>query len=210
MSASRGSVRFGHLRFTARECLSRWGFLSLHNPLTLRFVALTVRTPRISSMQLQAAANKLKRELETYGCPPVFPADEPEAPAEGAGAASAGAGAAADAKQPGGAHRAKKGKVAAKKGGSTQWAILKEMGLPEDEIPKFVEPLHWLGYFPPLAMEHLKLMGVKVDWRRTFITTSVNPYYDSFIQWQFNKLRCQVDPLPHSLASENKKAPRCS
>jgi leucyl-tRNA synthetase len=28
-----------------------------------------------------------------------------------------------------------------------------------------------------------------VDWRRSFITTSVNPYYDAFIQWQFLKLK---------------------
>jgi leucyl-tRNA synthetase len=27
-----------------------------------------------------------------------------------------------------------------------------------------------------------------VDWRRSFITTDVNPYYDSFIRWQFNHL----------------------
>ena len=29
----------------------------------------------------------------------------------------------------------------------------------------------------------------QVDWRRSFITTNVNPYYDSFISWQFEKLR---------------------
>lgn len=27
------------------------------------------------------------------------------------------------------------------------------------------------------------------DWRRSFITTSRNPYYDSFIKWQFNHLK---------------------
>jgi leucyl-tRNA synthetase len=26
------------------------------------------------------------------------------------------------------------------------------------------------------------------DWRRSFITTSINPYYDSFIRWQFRLL----------------------
>jgi leucyl-tRNA synthetase len=34
-------------------------------------------------------------------------------------------------------------------------------------------------------------MGVKVDWRRTFITTDANPYYDSFVRWQFFKLKEQ-------------------
>ena len=27
------------------------------------------------------------------------------------------------------------------------------------------------------------------DWRRSFITTARNPYYDSFIKWQFNHLK---------------------
>ena len=35
-------------------------------------------------------------------------------------------------------------------------------------------------------------MGCGVDWRRSFITTDVNPYYDSFIRWQFEVLRRQV------------------
>lgn len=32
-------------------------------------------------------------------------------------------------------------------------------------------------------------MSVKVDWRRSFITTDANPYYDSFVRWQFTKLK---------------------
>jgi leucyl-tRNA synthetase len=35
----------------------------------------------------------------------------------------------------------------------------------------------------------MKKMGVGVDWRRSFITTDFNPYYDSFIKWQFNHLK---------------------
>ena len=31
-------------------------------------------------------------------------------------------------------------------------------------------------------------MGCGVDWRRSFITTDANPYYDSFVQWQFRTL----------------------
>ena len=38
-------------------------------------------------------------------------------------------------------------------------------------------------------------MGCGVDWRRSFITTDVNPYYDSFIQWQFGVLRRQVQAI---------------
>jgi valyl-tRNA synthetase len=42
-----------------------------------------------------------------------------------------------------------------------------------------------------IAQQDLKAMGVKVDWRRSFITTDVNPYYDSFVRWQFLKLKEQ-------------------
>ena len=28
-----------------------------------------------------------------------------------------------------------------------------------------------------------------MDWRRSFVTTDVNPYFDSFVRWQFNTLR---------------------
>jgi leucyl-tRNA synthetase len=51
------------------------------------------------------------------------------------------------------------------------------------------DPMHWLSYFPPYGKEDLKNFGASVDWRRSFITTSVNPFYDSFIRWQFNKLK---------------------
>ncbi len=35
----------------------------------------------------------------------------------------------------------------------------------------------------------MQRLGVKVDWRRSFITTDVNPYYDSFVRWQFRNLK---------------------
>ena len=44
---------------------------------------------------------------------------------------------------------------------------------------------HWLNYFPPLAQRDITSMGCGVDWRRAFITTDVNTYYDSFVAWQF-------------------------
>ncbi len=33
------------------------------------------------------------------------------------------------------------------------------------------------------------IFNLKVDWRRSFITTDVNPFYDSFVRWQFIRLR---------------------
>jgi leucyl-tRNA synthetase len=63
------------------------------------------------------------------------------------------------------------------------------MGVPTQEIHKFADSKHWLYYFPPIANTDLKRFGAHIDWRRSFITTDVNPYYDSFIRWQFNQLR---------------------
>ena len=40
------------------------------------------------------------------------------------------------------------------------------MDIDREEVPKFVDPVHWLQYFPPLAKQDLIEMGVKVDWRR--------------------------------------------
>lgn len=60
---------------------------------------------------------------------------------------------------------------------------------PEDEIPSFTDPLKWLEYFPPRGRDDMLKFGTAVDWRRSFVTTSVNPYYDSFIRWQFNTLK---------------------
>ena len=33
-----------------------------------------------------------------------------------------------------------------------------------------------------------KAFGSRIDWRRSFLTTDLNPYYDSFVRWQVNKL----------------------
>lgn len=146
-------------------------------------------------MPICAAADRLKREVAKYGNPPVFPVAEPEklieavqiAPPAAASSSSTPAeskDAAADKKKGG------KGKVASKASKETfQWNILREMGVPEAEIAKFQDAKHWLTYFPPIATTDLKKFGLSADFRRSFITTDINPYYDSFIRWHFNTLR---------------------
>jgi leucyl-tRNA synthetase len=69
-----------------------------------------------------------------------------------------------------------------------QYKTLKEMNVPEEEIPKFADANYWLKYFPPIAKQDLIDFGAGIDWRRSFITTPVNPYYDAFVQWQFSHL----------------------
>ncbi len=49
--------------------------------------------------------------------------------------------------------------------------------------------MHWVRYFPPLGQQQLSKYGVHVDSARSFITTDLNPYYNSFIEWQFNILK---------------------
>ncbi|XP_026432480.1 leucine--tRNA ligase, cytoplasmic-like [Papaver somniferum] len=66
---------------------------------------------------------------------------------------------------------------------------MKEYELSDAEISKFQDPSHWLMHFPPLAKEDLKAFGLGCDWRRSFITTDMNPYYDSFVRWQIRKLK---------------------
>ncbi|CAI2360957.1 unnamed protein product [Moneuplotes crassus] len=73
--------------------------------------------------------------------------------------------------------------------GKSQKEILKSMGIKEDQIVKFEDPEHWLDYFVPKGKEDMQILGLNIDWRRAFITTSKNPYYDSFIRWQYNLLK---------------------
>ena len=73
--------------------------------------------------------------------------------------------------------------------GVSQADILRHMEVPDEEIAEFVNPLKWLEYFPPYGKKDLSAYGSCIDWRRSFITTEVNQYYDKFVRWQFNILK---------------------
>ncbi|KAF6148079.1 hypothetical protein GIB67_024254 [Kingdonia uniflora] len=86
--------------------------------------------------------------------------------------------------------KSKKSKVVAKSSGNKfQWEIMKSFGLSNIEISKFQDPYHWLMNFPPLAVKDFKAFGFGCDRRRTFITTDINPFYNSFVRWQMRKLK---------------------
>lgn len=70
-----------------------------------------------------------------------------------------------------------------------QLEILRDIGLSERDIKKFEDPKYWVEYFMPEFKKDFQAMGLSIDWRRNFVTTSLNPYYDKFIQWQFNRLK---------------------
>lgn len=139
-----------------------------------------------TGMPIKASADKLAREIQQFGDPPVFPRDIEE---QQNLKAEAEEGNESNPMLPD-KFKGKKSKAASKTGGQMyQWEIMRSFGLSDSEISKFQDPYNWLTFFPPLAMEDLKAFGLGCDWRRSFITTDMNPYYDSFIQWQMRKLK---------------------
>lgn len=72
---------------------------------------------------------------------------------------------------------------------ATQIETLKKMGIPEKEMPKFADPEYWCEYFPKETLKDAKNMGFSIDERYAFRTTYLNPSYNAFIRWQFNKLK---------------------
>ncbi len=71
---------------------------------------------------------------------------------------------------------------------SDQIKILYNMDIPPNEIAKFTNPYYWLEYFPVRAIKDLTSFGLCADFSRSFVTTDINPHFDSFVKWQFNKL----------------------
>jgi leucyl-tRNA synthetase len=85
---------------------------------------------------------------------------------------------------------AKKGKAASKVVKMKyQFQIMRAIGIPLEEIHRFADPQHWLEYFPPICQRDLTNFGARIDWRRSFVTTDANPYYDAFVRWQMNRLK---------------------
>ncbi|KAI1818353.1 leucyl-tRNA synthetase [Poronia punctata] len=136
-----------------------------------------------TGMPIKAAADKLKREVELFGekfenapsaeLEQLSIADKPEA-----------------AKTDMSKFSGSKSKASAKSGKAKyQFEIMLSLGLPVEEIHKFADPSHWLHVFPQLCEADLRRVGARVDWRRSFVTTEANPFYDSFVSWQMNKLK---------------------
>ena len=148
-----------------------------------------------TGMPIKVCADRLLQEMREFGNPPTFPEDAP----------TSTIGAVGDEERPAGktetatkirttvdptAHHGKKSKASSKSvaGVVRQWKIMRQLGVTSDgEIAKFADASYWLKHFPPLAEQDLTLLGAGIDWRRSF--TDANPYYDSFVRWQFEVLR---------------------
>lgn len=132
-----------------------------------------------TGMPIKACADKLKREMESFGYPPNFPTEDTSVIVEVERDVV-----------PKDKSKSKKSKAVAKVGTAKyQWQIMQSLGLCDEEIKQFADTDHWLDYFPPLAIQDLKKIGAHIDFRRTFVTTNVNPFYDSFVRWQFCLLK---------------------
>lgn len=66
---------------------------------------------------------------------------------------------------------------------------LKNQGFDKKIIEKLKDPQEWTKIFPKFWEKAFKDIGISYDSRRSFITTELNPYYDKFVRWQFNKLK---------------------
>ena len=62
-------------------------------------------------------------------------------------------------------------------------------GVPEEELKKFVDPVYMARYYTSEGKEAVKKIGFSIDWRREFHTTSLEPTYSRFIEWQYETLR---------------------
>ena len=138
-----------------------------------------------TGMPIKACADKLVNEVKMFG--EDFSGYNPDAAEEEAAPAKPKE---APKKEDVTKFAAKKGKAAAKTVAMKyQFQIMKAIGIPSEDIHKFADPQHWLNFFPPLTMRDLTDFGGRVDWRRSFVTTDANPYYDAFVRWQMRRLK---------------------
>ncbi|KAI0435617.1 leucyl-tRNA synthetase [Xylaria telfairii] len=145
-----------------------------------------------TGMAIKACADKLVREVEMFGQNFEHYTEDDEGDADagkagdGATADDAGATSAADVTK----FRSKKTKAVAKSGAAKyQFQIMLSQGIPREDIHKFADPYHWVHVFPAAGIRDASRLGLRVDWRRSFVTTDANPFYDSFVRWQMNRLK---------------------
>ena len=62
-------------------------------------------------------------------------------------------------------------------------------GVPEELLPKFIDPEFISRYYMEENRKAVDILGLGVDWRREFYTTSLHPWFSRFIEWQYLRLR---------------------
>lgn len=61
--------------------------------------------------------------------------------------------------------------------------------IPKNEISKFYDPKYMAQYYTDSGRVALRRLGLSIDWRREFHTTDLEPHFNRFVLWQYNKLR---------------------
>jgi leucyl-tRNA synthetase len=59
--------------------------------------------------------------------------------------------------------------------------------IPKEKLKELTEPIAMARYFHQEMKTGMKEIGYSIDWRREF--TTIDPQYNRFIEWQFQKLR---------------------
>ncbi|KAK2963223.1 putative Leucine--tRNA ligase [Blattamonas nauphoetae] len=174
-----GALHLGHA-----FSLSKADFAAGYNAMKGKYVLFPLAF-HCTGMPISAAALKIERELKSQANPtsdspkPIEPQTQSasQEPDENDLGIKQG--------------RSKKSKTLQKGGPNmTQMEIMEKSGIPKEDIPKFIDPQFWVEYFSPIGQKDLTTFGSLCDWRRSFVTTESNPYFDSFIRWQFNRLKC--------------------
>ncbi len=65
--------------------------------------------------------------------------------------------------------------------------FVKVYKVPREKLKELAEPLKMARYFHDEIKAGMKAIGYSIDWRREF--TTIDPHYNHFIEWQFQKLR---------------------
>ncbi|HVB11824.1 MAG TPA: leucine--tRNA ligase, partial [Nitrososphaerales archaeon] len=72
-------------------------------------------------------------------------------------------------------------------------AMVKEFveidGISQRDLHKFYDPKYMAQYYTDSGRVALKRLGLSIDWRREFHTTDLDPTFNKFVIWQYNKLR---------------------
>ena len=61
--------------------------------------------------------------------------------------------------------------------------------VPEEELRKFVDPVYMAQYYTNVNRDAVKRLGMAIDWRREFHTSSLNEAFSKFVTWQYLRLR---------------------
>jgi leucyl-tRNA synthetase len=61
--------------------------------------------------------------------------------------------------------------------------------VPPGELSKFYDPKYMAEYYTNSGRAALKRLAMSIDWRREFHTTDLEPTFNKFVLWQYDKLR---------------------